>query len=313
MDQFFYPELPKEIMVPELDWTRHGKGVNVPMATMFKQVVSIPVYVASRLDAELGEQLLREGKLDFVGLARRLIADPEYPNKVAAGKLEDIAVCTGDLYCWETRGSNLPIKCRINACLGREYEYEIKPAAKKKKVMIVGGGPAGMEAARVAALSGHQVTLYDKKPYLGGGLPLAAMVKGTEMEDFPAFVRYFKVQLKKLGVQVKLRKEVNEALVKKVQPDVLILAAGGVATIPEIPGNKSGNVVNLSSMDRLLDMLIWFCGPNLTRRLTKIWMPIGKKVVVIGGNFHGCELAEYMVKTGRKASVPTSHPASVRD
>lgn len=175
--------------------------------------------------------------------------------------------------------------------------------------MIVGGGPAGMEAARVAALRGHQVTLYDKKPYLGGGLPLAAMVKGTEMEDFPAFVRYFKVQLKKLGVQVKLRQEVNEALVKKVQPDVLIVAAGGVATIPEIPGNKSGNVVNLSSMDRLLDMLIWFCGPNLTRRLTKIWMPIGKKVVVIGGNFHGCELAEYMVKTGRKASIADKSPS----
>jgi 2,4-dienoyl-CoA reductase (NADPH2) len=307
-DQFFYPELPKEIMVPELDWTRHGKAINVPLATMFKKVVKIPVFVASRLDAELGEQFLREGKLDFVGMARRIIADPEYPNKIASGRLEDIAVCTGDLFCWETRGSNLPTRCRINACLGREYEYELKPSATKKKIMIVGGGPAGMEAARVSALRGHQVILYDKKPYLGGGLPLAAMVKGTEMEDFPAIVRYFKVQLKKLGVQVKLGKEVDESLVKKIKPDVVILAVGGATTIPDIPGIHGHNVVNLNAMDRLLDMIILAIGPNLTRLLTKIWMPIGKRVVVIGGNFHGCELAEYMVKTGRKPSVVEKSP-----
>jgi 2,4-dienoyl-CoA reductase (NADPH2) len=307
-DQFFYPELPKEIMVPELDWTRHGKAINVPLATMFKQVVTIPVYVASRLDAELGEQFLREGKLDFVGMARRLIADPEYPNKIREGREEDVAVCTGDLFCWETRGANLPFKCRVNAALGREYEYELKPAVKKKRVLVVGGGPAGMEAARISALRGHDVLLYDKKPYLGGGLPLAAMVKGTELEDFPALVRYFECQLKKLGVQVKLGKEVDESIVKKVKPDVLILAAGGVVTIPDITGIHNKNVTNLSEMDRLLDMMIRLLGPNLSRSLSKIWMPIGKRVVVIGGNHHGCELAEYMVKTGRKASIVEKGP-----
>jgi 2,4-dienoyl-CoA reductase (NADPH2) len=260
-DQFFYPELPKEIMVPELDWTRHGRGVNVPLATMFKQVVNIPVYVASRLDAELGEQFLREGKLDFVGMTRRLIADPEYPNKIVAGKLEDIAICTGDLFCWETRGANLPMKCRINASLGREYEYELKPAVKKKKVLIAGGGPAGMEAARVAALRGHQVILYDKKPYLGGGLPAAAVVKGTELEDFPAIVRYFKVQLKKLGVQVKLGKEVDESLVKKVKPDVLILAAGGVSTVPDIPGIRQHNVFSSAKIHQQLEIYLK-CRPS---------------------------------------------------
>jgi 2,4-dienoyl-CoA reductase (NADPH2) len=307
-DQFFFPELPEEIKVPELDWTRHGKAINVPLAAMFKKVVTIPVYVASRLDAELGEQFLREGKLDFIGMTRRLIADPEYPNKVAAGKLEDIAVCTGDMFCWETRGANLPFRCRINAALGREYEYAITPSVKKKKVLIAGGGPAGLEAARVAALRGHEVLLYDKKPYLGGGLPLAAMVKGTELEDFPALVSYFKVQLKKLGVQVKLRKEVDAALVKKIKPDVLILAVGGTTTVPAIPGIRSRKVTNLAAMDRLLDWMLLLAGSNLSRRLSKIWMPIGKRVMVMGGHFHGCELVEYMVKTGRKASLVDQAP-----
>jgi 2,4-dienoyl-CoA reductase (NADPH2) len=307
-DQFFFPELPKEIMVPELDWTRHGKAINVPLAAMFKQVVTIPVFVASRLDAELGEQFLREGKLDFVGMTRRLIADPEYPNKVAEGRLEDIAPCTGDMFCWETRGANQCFKCRINASLGREYEYAIKPAEKKKKVLIVGGGPAGMEAARVSALRGHEVVLYDKKPYLGGGLPLAALVKGTELEDFPAFVRYFKIQLKKLGVKVNLRKTVDESLIKKIKPDVVILAAGGLPAVPEIPGIHGKNVGNIDSLHNIMDVMIWALGPNLCRKLTKIWMPIGKKVVVVGGNFSGCELAEYMIKTGRKVSMVEKSP-----
>jgi 2,4-dienoyl-CoA reductase (NADPH2) len=166
-----------------------------------------------------------------------------------------------------------------------------------------------MEAARVAALRGHEVILYDKKPYLGGGLPLAALVKGTELEDFPAFVRYFKGQLKKLGVQVKLRTAVDESVVKKIKPDVIIVAAGGVGAIPEIPGIHGRNVSNITSLYRILEFMIWALGPNLSRRLSQIWMPIGKRVVVIGGHFPGCELVEYMVKTGRQATLVEKSPA----
>jgi 2,4-dienoyl-CoA reductase (NADPH2) len=145
--------------------------------------------------------------------------------------------------------------------------------------------------------------LYDKKPYLGGGLPLAAMVKGTELEDLPGLVRYFKTQLKKLGVRVKLGQRINRALIERIKPDVVILAAGGTPTLPEIPGIHGRKVVNLTDMDRLLDMMIRFLGSGFSRWLSKIWMPIGKRVVVIGGAFHGCELAEYMVKTGRKVTL----------
>ena len=127
-------------------------------------MVSVPVFCACRLDPVMGEKFLRQGKLDFVGMTRRLLADPELPNKVIAGRLEDIRPCTGCLHCIDVRNKNKLLECQVNASLGREREYALKPAAKKKKVMVVGGGPAGMEAARVAALRGHEVRLYEKTP-----------------------------------------------------------------------------------------------------------------------------------------------------
>ena len=137
---------------------------------------------AGRLDPVLGEEILRQGKLDFIGMTRRLVADPELPNKVASGRLQDIAPCAGCGYCVHTRKGDNPMKCRMNAAAGKEREYEIKPAEKKKRVLIVGGGLAGMEAARVAALRGHDVTLCDKAPKLGGLVPVAAIVKERELD-----------------------------------------------------------------------------------------------------------------------------------
>ena len=116
-----------------------------------KEGVSVPVFLAGRMDAELGEEVLKEGKLDFIGMTRRLLADPEYPKKIAEGRLDEIAPCSGCLYCWDVRTFDRPIRCRINASLGREVEFAMEPAKTKKKVLVVGGGPAGMEAVRVAA------------------------------------------------------------------------------------------------------------------------------------------------------------------
>ncbi|MFC1901999.1 FAD-dependent oxidoreductase [Chloroflexota bacterium] len=303
LDRFFYPELLKDVTVPELDWSRQGKAVSVPLAAAIKQAVSIPVYVASRLDAELGEEFLRAGKLDFVGMTRRILADPEYPNKVAEGRLEDIAPCTGCLYCWETRGSNVPFKCRINAALGREYEYEIKPAEKKKKVLVAGGGPAGMEAARVAALRGHEVTLCEKEPRLGGLVPLAAMVKGFKLNNLLELVEYLKLQVKKTGVKVKLGTEVNDSVIKELQPDVLVVAVGGAYATLDIPGINRRKVVKSGDLHHQLKFFVKIFGVNLLAKLTKLWMPLGKRVVIIGGALHGCQLGEFLVKRGRKVTV----------
>jgi 2,4-dienoyl-CoA reductase (NADPH2) len=304
VDRFFYPELPKELMVKELDWSRKGKGVVVPLGAAIKEAVSVPVFLASRLDPKFGEEVLRQGRLDFIGMTRRLFADPELPNKVTAGNLEDIAPCSGCNYCWHLRALvDSPLRCRINAALGREREYEIKPTAKKKKVLIVGGGPAGMEAARVAALRGHEVTLYEKETKLGGLMRLAAMVKEIEIESILDTIRYFRTQLTKLGVTTKLGKEVNLSVIEEVKPDVLILAAGGAPSIPAIPGINNRKVIDNAKLHRTLKFYMKFFGPKLLERLTRLWMPVGKRVVIIGGALQGCQLAEFLVKRGRKVTI----------
>ena len=179
-EQALYPE-PFEPLPKELDWSQKGAGAFVPLAAGIKHNVSIPVITVGRLDPELGERILQEGKADFIGMCRRLFADPELPNKLKAGKPEDIAPCTACLYCLERVRMHQPIRCRINASLGRSRDFELKQAEKKKKILIIGGGPAGMEAARVSALRGHDVVIYAKEPRLGGLLPIAALVKGLRL------------------------------------------------------------------------------------------------------------------------------------
>jgi 2,4-dienoyl-CoA reductase (NADPH2) len=304
-DTVCYPEVPDPL--PEgLDGSHNGAGFWVPLAASVKKAVSIPVIATGGIRAELGEEILRQGKADFIGMTRRLLADPELPNKVAAGRLEDIAPCTRCLSCLDRIHSHpMPGKscCRINAALTREREYEIEPAVKKKKVMVVGGGPAGMEAARVAALRGHEVVLYEKEPQLGGSVPVAATVKGLEIEDLSALLRYLHTQMTKLGVKINLGREVDRALVEQVKPDVLILATGGLYSVPEIPGIDSGKVVRAAVLNRRLKNYLRFVGPRLLTYATKVWMPIGKRVVIIGGGIQALQLAAFLVKRGRKVTV----------
>jgi 2,4-dienoyl-CoA reductase (NADPH2) len=190
----------------------------------------------------------------------------------------------------------------VNGALG-EMDYGITPAEKKKKVMVVGGGPAGMEAARVAALRGHNVTLYEKESKLGGLLPMAALVKGTEIEDLPLLVRYLETQINKLGVKVNLGQEVTLRLIDEVRPDAVILATGGLPTVPDIPGISRGNVISGAELHRKVKRYLKRFGPERLRSLTKLWLPVGKRVVIIGGDIQGVELAEFLVKRGRKVTV----------
>ncbi len=295
------PHIPLKSFSKELDWSHKGAGAILPVTAAIKKAVSIPVIAVGRLDPELGEDALRQGKADFIGFCRRLMADPELPNKLASGRADDIRPCLACLQCMHGRPE--PVPCVVNASLGREREYAIKQAAKKKRVLVVGGGPAGMEAARVAALRGHEVMLYEKEPKLGGFLPLAAMIKGTEIEDLPALVRYLEHQINKLGVKIMLGKEVNLSVIEEIKPDAVILATGGIPALPDIPGINGHNVASSAELHRSLKKYLRFLGPRLLRWLTRFWMPLGKSAVIIGGAIQGCELAEFLVKRGRRVTI----------
>ena len=298
-DALFYPEapIPLEDFPKEYYTEGKGAGANMNLAAGVKSVVKIPVIVVGRLDKDLGEQILTEGKADFIGMTRRLHADPNYMNKVREGRTEDIAPCTG---CDNCLGSK---RCRINALMGLPVNT-VEKADKKKKVVVIGGGPSGMEAARVSALRGHDVTLIEKQTILGGLLPIAAMVKGPHPEDVTLIIKYLSEQIRKQGVKVELGKEVDPAMIMQMKPDVVYVATGAQQTIPNIKGVERKDVVAGGDLHNKLKFYARFFTPYTLRNITKMYMPgIGKNVVVIGGALQGCELAEFLVKRGRNVTI----------
>ncbi len=299
-EQVFYPE-PPQPFTPELN--AFPAGTLVPLAAGIKKSVKIPVFAVGRLDPVLGEWILEKKQADAVCFGRRLLADPEMPNKLAEGRYEDIAPCTACVTCSELSLRGDDITCRINAALGKEREFEIKPAVVKKKVVVVGGGPSGMEAARVAALRGHDVTLYEKEPKLGGLLSLAALIKGTEIEDIPAINAYLERQIRRLGVKVVTSSKFTAETAKQLKPDAVIVATGAMPYTPQIKGIDGKNVMTTEALHKRSKMFLNMLGPRLLGYLTRFYLPMGKRVVIVGGLIYGLEAAEFLVKRGRKVIV----------
>ena len=172
-----------------------GDGLLIPAATAIKQGCEYSGHRRRPLD-EQAEKIAKKARRISWALRRVLWADPEFLRKVAEGRIEDIVRCTRCGTC-EDPPVGRPRRCRVNPAMGRESLFAIRPAEKKKKVVVIGGGPAGMETARVAALRGHDVTLFEKSSRLGGKLPLAAMIKGVEVEDVRPVISYLTTQVGK--------------------------------------------------------------------------------------------------------------------
>jgi 2,4-dienoyl-CoA reductase-like NADH-dependent reductase (Old Yellow Enzyme family)/thioredoxin reductase len=260
------------------------EGCNVPLAAGIKKVINIPVIVAGKLgNPLLAEEVLKDGKADLIAVGRPLLADPELPRKAAEGRLDDIRPC---LYCNEGCAGNMAnmwrISCQVNPALGRERDYEIKPATKVKRVVVVGGGPAGMEAARVAALRGHDVTLYEKERSLGGQLtPASAPLFKKPLKHL---AEYLKNQTGKAGVKIELGREATPERIKELKPDVAILATGATHIVPDIPGVKGGNVATA-------------CEILLGEK------EAGDRIAVVGGGEVGAEVAWFLAEQGKKVTI----------
>ncbi len=260
------------------------QGRLLPLAEKIKNCVKVPIIAVGAIhDPKLAEQALQNKQADLIAMARALVADPELPNKVQSGRLEDIRTC---LRCNEGCASrvrpNRTQRCAINAEVGREAEMRILPALKPKHVCIVGGGPAGMEAARVLALRNHRVTLVEKERDLGGLLRYAAV------PDFKAelktFLAYLKTQVKKLGVEVLLNHTATPESLGKLKPDAVIVAAGSSITVPDIPGVQKPFVTT-------------------ALKLLSGEFRAGERVVIIGGAAMGCEIAAHLASQGKKVTV----------
>jgi 2,4-dienoyl-CoA reductase-like NADH-dependent reductase (Old Yellow Enzyme family)/thioredoxin reductase len=258
------------------------RGALVPFAQKIKEAVSVPVITVGKLDTECARELLQENRADLVSFGRELLADPQLPNKVASGAVEDITPCIFCNVCLEGVTTNQPIRCPVNAALGREREYTIKRAQKEKKIVIVGGGPAGMEAARVTALRGHEVVLYEKHHELGGQLLTAVLP--PHKNRIRGLTDYLIIQLRKLGVKLELGTEVTPRQVQEARPDVIIIATGVNALIPKLPGIERDNVVIAE------DILVGKA-------------QVKDKVAVIGGGVVGCETAEFLADKDKKVTV----------
>lgn len=261
-----------------------GDGCFDWAASAIKEVVNIPVIAVGNIIPEIGSSILASGKADFIAVGRGFIADPDWPAKIRNGQREDVRPCircnqkcVGDE--WFLKSAS----CAVNSQVGKERYYELKKTGQPKKVLVIGGGPAGMEAARVASIRGHHVTLMEKDEELGGQLRAGATSPFKQvMKDL---LQWYTVQMEKLGIDVRPATEATEENVRSFGPDVIVAATGARPIIPEIPGIDKPNVTGI------IDFYL------RNRPVEGDW------IAIAGGGLSGCEAALELAQEGKKVTI----------
>jgi 2,4-dienoyl-CoA reductase-like NADH-dependent reductase (Old Yellow Enzyme family)/NADPH-dependent 2,4-dienoyl-CoA reductase/sulfur reductase-like enzyme len=300
---------------------------NIPDAAAIRKAVGIPVIASGRVELDAGEHALAEGRFDFLSLGRKILADPDLPRKLAAGEVQSIRPCIYCYTCISAIYTDESVRCAVNPRTAHEGDPMPAAAGAPKKVVVIGGGPGGMEAARLLNGLGHRVTLLESSDRLGGTLQFASIA----YEPNERLLTWLRREVSAGGIEVRLGVDATPDLVAGLSPDLVVVATGARREAPPLPGADRRNVlsgdelrslITGTNLDRLkgktglLTRVMSRAGaatgasasPAVVREATRSWMPIGASVAIIGGELVGLELAEFLLHRGRSVTVIDESP-----
>lgn len=306
--------------------TPHIDGFNLPSAAEIRKAVSIPVLASGRVEPELGDTVIGKGEADFITMGRKLLADPHLPNKLMRGEREQVRPCIYCYTCISAIYMGGEARCAVNPELGREFERRDQKAPMRH-VVVIGGGPGGMESTRRLRAAGHKVTLIERAARLGGTVRFA----GLAYEPNERLLNWLTSEVEESGADIRLGTDATVDLIASLRPDHVIVATGALRGMPEIPGNDLRHVFSGDDMRKLMfgessdalkrktslfTRLATKVGAatgasanlDLVRKATHAWMPLGQNVVIIGGELVGIELAEFLHERGRTVTVIEEAP-----